>query len=678
MDFQSVRQTAEQFNTSELMSLSELCKELSISVATGRNWLRSGKLHASSIIKNSAFFSSSYAAELKDSIQSGKDPSLKSRRNKKYISGNTVYNSYISDNSENAVTVQRIVSYIEDKDIEVTDDILFAVIAECAIQMIIGKQHKDGCTQGLLKYLQKALPECCLWFLIDDLIGMYSDLERVIMAHTQLFDFQFVYERTEDVLGLLYISLNDLKSRKATGSYYTPTKVVQRLCSQLFSMNDTKGRTILDPCCGTGNFILQLPPEISYDQIYGNDIDPVSVRIARLNYALKYNVSDRDTIYTHITERDYLSFGAEKKYDFIIGNPPWGYEYSENQKTELRKKYSVASGNTIESYDVFVEQGLSDLKKGGLLSFVLPEAFLNVKTHAPIRKKLLKFCRFQYIEYLGNVFDKVQCPCIILQVVLTNTVFSSIGTKICDTARKYTINTERAMTEECMSFSVTDEEYRLLKKMDGLKHKATLSGKARFALGIVTGNNKAYLSDKKTPDNEMILKGSDLRKYRFAPASNYIVFKPESFQQIAPTEYYRAPEKLLYRFICDQLVFSYDNAKTLSLNSCNILIPEIPGLEIKYVLAVLNSRCAQFYYKKVFNSVKVLRSHLERIPIPTAEKPVQDEIITIVDSILEAADTARIRDLYEKLDTIIAELYELGTEDYEIIKASMQGERSFL
>ena len=114
------------------------------------------------------------------------------------------------------------------------------------------------------------------------------------------------------------------------------------------------------------------------------------------------------------------------------------------------------------------------------------------------------------------------------------------------------------------------------------------------------------------------------------------------------------------------------------MNSCNILIPEIPGLEIKYVLAVLNSRCAQFYYKKVFNSVKVLRSHLERIPIPTAEKPVQDEIITIVDSILEAADTARIRDLYEKLDTIIAELYELGTDDYEIIKASMQGERSFL
>ena len=139
---------------------------------------------------------------------------------------------------------------------------------------------------------------------------------------------------------------------------------------------------------------------------------------------------------------------------------------------------------------MFVEQGLSNLRKGGLLSFVLPEAFLNVKTHTPIRKILLKCSNFQYIEYLGNVFDKVQCPCIILQVLFTNTIFSSIGTKICVGTREYTINTERAVNEECMSFTITDEEYRVLEKMDGLKQKATLLGKARFALGIVTGNNK--------------------------------------------------------------------------------------------------------------------------------------------------------------------------------------------
>ena len=663
---------------SELMSLSDLCKELSISVATGRNWLKLGKLNASSTVKNSALFSHEYVSELKNNIQSGRNSFLKSRRNKKYLSGNNVYNSYVSDESQNKDTVQRIVSFCENNNIELTDDILCAVIAECAVQLIIGAQGQDNGTNSLLKYLKKDLPASNYWFLIDDLIGAYPNLEHTIMMHTQLFEFRFVYEHTEDVLGLLYISLNNIRNRKASGSYYTPTKVVKKLCAELFSMNNPEGKDIIDPCCGTGNFILQLPPEIGYEHIFGNDIDPICVKIARLNYALKYGVSNQDTIYSHITENDFLLYETDKQYDFIIGNPPWGYEYTESQKTALREKYSVAIGNSIESYDVFVEQALSVLREGGLLSFVLPEAFLNVKTHTSIRKKLLKCCHFQYIEYLGNVFDKVQCPCIILQVIVTNTVFNSIGIKISDGTREYVINTERVINEECISFTTTDEEYRVLKKMENLKQQTTLLGKARFALGIVTGNNKKYLSSEKTPYNEMVLKGSDLKKFKFTSSSNYLVFKPESFQQIAPIQYYRAPEKLLYRFICNQLVFAYDNEQTLSLNSCNILIPEIPTLDMKYILAILNSRCAQFYFRKVFNSVKVLRSHIERIPLPVIKKSVQDKIITIVDSIIETSDAALVEGLYERLDTIIASLYELSPEEYGLVKASMQGESLFL
>lgn len=682
MALQSVGETAERFIASadglELVPLSDLCRALSISAATGRNWLKLGKIKASKRIKNSAFFSREYVAELKDSIQSGKNSSLKSRRNKKYVSGNTVYNSYVSDGSQNLFTIRRIVSVIEDNGITLTDDIICAVVAECAAQMIAGKQLREYSANSLLKYLENELPECSLDFLIDDLIGIHPDIKGAVKANPELFTSRFVYERDEDVLGLLYISLKNIGSRKATGSYYTPTKVVKKLCGRLFDMNASEGKDVFDPCCGTGNFILQLPEEISCEHIYGNDIDPMSVKIARLNYALKYDVSDRDMIYAHITEKNYLSFGSEMRYDFIIGNPPWGYDFSDSQKTELREKYSSAAGKSIESYDVFVEQALLNLKEGGVLSFVLPEAILNVKTHAPVRKELLKRCNFQYIEYLGNAFDKVHCPCVILQAVITNTAFSSIGLKICDGTREYLINTKRAVNEDCISFSTTDEEYRVLEKMDGLKRKTTLLGQARFALGIVTGNNKEYLSDKKTPDNEMVLKGSDLRKFRFVPSSYYLAFKPEAFQQVAPTRYYRAPEKLLYRFICSQLVFSYDNAQTLSLNSCNILIPEIPELEIKYILAVLNSRCAQFYFKKAFNSVKVLRSHIERIPIPMAEKAAQDEIIIIVDSILEADDDSQIAKHYEKLDCIIASLYEVSEDDYEIVKASLQGENLFL
>ena len=661
-----------------LMSLSDLCKELSVSVATGRNWLKLGKLTPSCEIKKSPFFSKEYVTSIKDDIRSGRKNALKNRRNKKYVSGNNIYNSYVSEASKNLPIVQNIIDVAEKANFEFTDNTLRLVIAECAIQLILTKNgyfEKDNC---LIKYIHGELPELNCWYLVDDLIGNKPNAEALIHDCSKLFTYTFVYEPSEDVLGLLYISLKNIRERKATGSYYTPTKVVRLLCDKVFSMNNPHGKRILDPCCGTGNFILQLPSEIEYENIYGNDIDSISVQIARINYALKYNISDPETVYNHITESDYLSFDNRRMYDFIIGNPPWGYDFSDSQKTRLREKYNSAIGNSIESYDIFIEQALSNLKENGVLSFVLPEAILNVKMHTPVRKIILKTCSFQYLEFLGNAFDKVQCPCIILQMIYKNQPFSSKGLTVKDSKRKFTISTSRKITADCISFSMTDEEYKIIQKMDGLANKTILCGKAKFALGIVTGNNKEYISSEKYPKSEMILKGSDLYKYRFKPSTNNIVFSPETFQQVAPIELYRAPEKLLYRFICNQLVFAYDNKQTLSLNSCNILIPEISNLDIKYIMAILNSRCMQFYFKKNYNSVKVLRAHIEHLPIPQANEQEQNEIIDCVNALLESDDDTETLRLYDSIDSMVMRLFDINDAEYSLIIESMCSDNLFL
>lgn len=661
-------------NDCGLMSLTDLCRELSISVATGRNWLKLGKLKANCERKGTSFFSREYVNEIKSDIENGKNRALKNRRNKKYVSGNAMYHSYVADSSPNLPVVQKLTALIEEKEITVTDDILCVIIAECAVQLILSKSGRNRSISSLAAYFQGKLEPSEYWFLIDDLCEQCPDRAALSDAYTELLGFEYTYEQGEDLLGLLYLSLKNIGSRKATGSYYTPTKIVQKLCDKLFSTNEVFGKDVLDPCCGTGNFILQLPSQIGYDQVYGNDMDAMSVKIARINYALKYDISDADIIDMHITQTDYLSRNEKRKYDFILGNPPWGYDFSDQKKEELRIKYRSAVGNNIESYDLFVEQALSDLKAGGVLSFVLPEAILNVKTHTPVREIMLACCTFQYIAYLGNAFDGVQCPSVILQAVLSGGSFCSAGVTIHDGNREYTVLKERKMDASCISFSMTDEEYCILEKMDRLSNKVTLAGNARFALGIVTGNNRKYISHEKTPDNEIVLKGSDLRKFRYQPSENYLVFKPESFQQTAPAAFYRAPEKLFYRFICNQLVFAYDDAQTLSLNSCNILIPEIPEMHMKYIMAVLNARAVQFYFKKRFHSVKVLRSHLEQIPIPAIETEAQNEITAIVDSILEAADISCVSALYDELDRRAAALYGITGEEYQIIKGALDGE----
>ncbi len=120
------------------------------------------------------------------------------------------------------------------------------------------------------------------------------------------------------------------------------------------------------------------------------------------------------------------------------------------------------------------------------------------------------------------------------------------------------------------------------------------------------------------------MRGRDLRKFSYEKPGQYLFYDPEQLQQVAPEKFYRAREKLIYRFVGKVPVFSYDGAQMFTLNSANILIPHLPGLDMKYVLAVLNSRTVSFWWQKKYNALKMLRSHLESIPIPIPKPKVQE------------------------------------------------------
>lgn len=663
----------------QYMTLKELCEEISISTATGRNWMKLGKITPEYTEKKKSYFSQKYVQELKKNIQSGSNEALKSRRNKKYVSGNALYHSYVSETCKSVEVIQELLQILSQNEGMLDERKLQIILADCAVKLLAQKQKLKLRSQetALLDFIDSKISFGDKDSLVHDLILDKKLAKKWIQSSSELFRLSYVYEEQEDILGLLYISCKNIGNRKVTGSYYTSTTVVRKLIKQVVDKNGVN-KKVLDPCCGTGNFLLQLPKGFSMDKIYGNDIDVIGMRLTRINMALKFPKVKIETICQHITSDNFLSEYKEQSFDMIIGNPPWGYVFSEEEGVKLRESYTCAVGKNIESYDVFIEQSLNKLKRDGVLSFVLPEAILNVKSHTPIRQMLTEQASIQYLEFLGNAFDKVQCPCIILQMKNTRKKMSCIGMQVNDGNRVFTLKKEREITPVYFSFTMTDQEYQIVQKMVNQDNITFLENQAIFALGIVTGNNKKYISNKKSTKNEVILKGSDLCRFRKKETNNYIVFKPKVLQQVAPTEYYRAPEKLLYRFICNQLVFAYDDEQTLSLNSCNLVIPQIPEIEIKYVLAILNSRMAQFLYKKQFNSVKVLRSHIEQIPIPKISLEEQKRLIKIVDALLVEQSEEKIEQLYEQLDEEVRKLYYLTDAEYMTIKKAVDGENKFL
>ena len=307
---------------------------------------------------------------------------------------------------------------------------------------------------------------------------------------------------------------------------------------------------------------------------------------------------------------------------------------------------------------------------------------------------MLKESVLSHLEYLGDVFDHVQCPSVILQVEKSDASFLSKKPVIFENEKSFKITSERKLLGDGFDFLMPDEEYELLRSLETLPGVRRLEGNAEFALGIVTGANKEMLQSRKSASNEVILKGTDVFRYSFHIPKCYIHFEPEKCQQVAPVSMYRAPEKLLYRFIGGHLVFAYDDNQTLSLNSCNIVIPNIKGLSTKYVLAILNSSVAEYYFTKKFRSVKILRSHIEQIPIPYADEDTQSKICSIVDSIItlsketgssnsnsdlsESDSHQRIKSLYHELDEMCFLLFNLSDSNITLIKDFLNNENLFL
>lgn len=657
------------------LSLKDLCNELCISIATGRNWIKLGKLSPNYTKKGTPYFSQKYVSNLKSDLQSGKNTALKSRRNKKFVSGTALYNSYVSDQCKNIFQVQKLLELAAKEEIEFTTSTIQFLVADCALHLFAKKQQMHLATPNnlLLQFLRKEISVAEYDPLVLSLVEDVNEATFFCKSHPDLFKLRYIYEKNEDILGLIYISCKNIGNRKATGCYYTSTEIVNKIINK-FAFET--GERILDPCCGTGNFLLQLPETVTFDCIYGNDIDSISIKIAKLNMALKFN-APVDLIDEHITKQNYLTEYSGAKFHYIIGNPPWGYAFSDKEKMILKELFISTSARKIESYTLFIEHSLKHLEQNGYLAFILPEALLNVKAHTEIRKILLQSCSIKELDFLGNAFDGVQCPCIILNLQYTHAPLSTIGMNVTIKDKQFTIATTRDITPKGFNFTATDEEYQILKKVKEKENITFLRENADFALGIVTGNNKKYISNTKNDFNEVILRGSDISKYQITPANNYITFAPEHFQQTAPINMYRAPEKLLYRFISNQLVFAYDDKQRLSLNSCNIIIPKIPGLQIKYVMAVLNSRIAQFIYKKEFNSIKVLRSHIENIPIPLVDDLIQDEIIELTDKLITGLNLDEAKKVYDELDFLILQLFNLNSTEIETIKSYLDSENIF-
>ena len=88
----------------------------------------------------------------------------------------------------------------------------------------------------------------------------------------------------------------------------------------------------------------------------------------------------------NIEFKEIMSSGG---FDVVIGNPPYGAEFSEDERDYLIRKFQSYEYQ-INSFVIFVEKGCSLIRKEGVLAYIIPAVILSQHFYKNIRKYIVE------------------------------------------------------------------------------------------------------------------------------------------------------------------------------------------------------------------------------------------------------------------------------------------------
>jgi hypothetical protein len=409
-------------------------------------------------------------------------------------------------------------------------------------------------------------------------------------------------------------------------------------------------------------------------------------------------------------EREFPKILREGGFDVVIGNPPWGADFTVHEQEYLRKFYQAAKGSNIDSYAVFIECSLNRLKNMGLFGYITPDTFLRKDDHLLTRKLLLEKTSVQELIETGPLFSKVRdtwCLVSILAkgkagtyskvqhrklsrfIVSAEDRLDKFGRGDWDEDGQVLQSVWLTRPQMIVGYLASEEGQRLISKLEQYEPLGQMPDRFRISRGeegskkalTVQADGDFFAVIPQDVERHAVQEGIHLSAHTLTPTKIELLYRHPKIW-IIRIQKMRWKQRIVCAF--DERTNS-SGMKTLQV----IVSPSNNVSDLKYLSAILASSLINFWCIN-FLADDMNQSYLEKIPIclpllnDVTDKSRYDKIIYNIDQMhlllkkLSQAKTEHDKTLLKRqidatdhqIDRLVYELYELTDEEIKIVETA--------
>jgi hypothetical protein len=565
-------------------------------------------------------------------------------------------------------------------------------------------------------------------------------------------------------IALIYERCLDAAMGKREGVFLTPLSIVQRMIAEVFesitSSPLSQTLTFLDPAVGSGIFLIECfktlarsksdtPEQILKNSLFGIDKEPMAVEATKLflnltllelmpptdrhsfkpadlskNIILGNALLD-DADFTFVEGDSRVALGARNwdevfksvfargGFDAVIGNPPYGLsrgqQLSSVENKKLQDVYESMRSGKVNKYLLFMARALKLVKRGGNVTFIVPNAWLGIEGGRAMRAKLIDESALAKItSFRCKVFDQPSVEPVIVTILpgrkcerIALQTLSCLDLNHAGNISFVPRAVCLASPDRAIPITWSDSTQEIFIAVDNTSHRLdqlTEIFKPRIAIQAYAAGKGAppqtnddvanHVFDLQVYQDELSIRyldGSDIEKYKFTWRNKYLKYgpwlaEPQKIERFARPRV--AVREILapapYRIIACPITetFLY-NKSVLHILTSKTLDPVTAEKYAWALSAILNSKLGSFWIsnkgkksqRRIFP--KLVLADLNGFPICKSFDLIAAKLSELAKKLSSAKELAAI-------DSYVYKVYELSAQHVDFIEKNLDEWRTTL